>query len=409
MNTNKPIEPFSNIPPSTPHSQPTHISAPLGPIPTTEPLETAAPLHITASNITKAVQQTEEEQLESVSSHLWKCIGRKEVAPGCFVYQYRLRDEFNWEKAKTRAEFKQKSEAEEKMVNSISPAVEFGIDGMSTSGLDVRPEWKDKFIQQRIGIQKMEYRGTNIEGQMDNFRKRAQREFKDMMRCQTLGYGFRSDKKEHEYYLEVPDKATLDLRWKDVMKNEGIRYEMKVAPSIGVAGNEDFVLPHREHNCMLGVGIEGLHDHFSHIEKTIIRIANYELDTGNSYEVVQKEVSEILGRNIDLLHALAKLEGKNVPPEIQKLIDHLPILWTSMGLFVDNLSAIDQWKDFLAYLRTPMVTLAKDQYEVNEVHKRVYVKSVPEGSPLLQGLPDKLTDLWTSLANNTEAINKLIT
>ncbi len=348
---------INNLPSSEkPTSTPQHPSpSPSSPLSEVAARALANPLPASTSSF-KAKDLTKEQDIQNHSCYQWKCVDRKEVSPGCFLYAYQLRDELN------------------PLINNNWLALYQSVHKASYPAL----EHHAIILETRGGFSMSAAnpgRPTDTDMHLEELGFQIQRSL--------LGYSYDT--------VMLPDPQTLMMRWNNLVDRGIVKHRLKVVTSEAIAPHREFIQGYIDNDVLISTGKEAFHDMLVHVVPTISRIIDCERK-GQDYNKLREETTTAIKHDLDLIKQLEEIDGAvkkgqigNPSKEIQTLIQHLPALEASLGLFVDNMT--------VTYTAEEILTLSEStkgddpQQDAKSVSSGLLCQTVSFNSPWIADGP----------------------
>ena len=190
----------------------------------------------TLQEIVSWVFPQDKAALRKKNGGLWECIARKPVKPAGFIYEFKLRKEFNPHENPDAA-----YEKAQRKFWEIFPAAEPTPSTMRRNGFG-----RYRSLESCRGLGKYP----------EEFKK--------------LGYSGRTDERKG-FILTFPDQDALQAKW-HLMQDEDPEIaepDLNIMSGSDLAGNMEFVEAYITHDALLSDGKEFIHDHIAHILPTI--------------------------------------------------------------------------------------------------------------------------------------------
>lgn len=227
-------------------------------------------------------KRTEDEEIQNRSGYLWECIGRRPDQFGGFLYEFKLRKEFD--DVTVEEDLKKHKEAIDRINKDYFPAVELSAAELSylnsaidmEKGIDELTQLKIDKIAQLIFVtispsaSEERIRKQTNEWHREKIRRATAKDYKMFSEVKVLGYKMES--KQGGFYLSLPDQEALKCRW------EKIRRERKELPELDIVSigehtdGLEVVEAYLKHHGHLSNGNEFVHDSLVHLIPTLAEI-----------------------------------------------------------------------------------------------------------------------------------------
>ena len=288
-------------------------------------------------------QLSEQEEIAKKSGEMWKCTSRKpdRVSNG-YIYTFKLDDQYNYFNG---------NDSEIKHTNAINKKEEMfpAIEPVLLEDIIIlnRNIVKDDFFANKRFLMN-EFRNPFSTPKANAMARYINEMYEAGKFLQEIGYEF--IKNEDGVYLNLPDKETLLSRLEKQRDKFPKLPEIDLFSSEGIADNVSFALAYLIYGTLLSDGKEFVHDHIFHIKAALIII--YTLLSDDNIEALGAEkmrfVKGIAKGYKQLMLVKKEIESNNLnlPNEQRSFLkEHLEKIETLLGMYVDNITAIDNFKE----------------------------------------------------------------
>ncbi len=319
----------------------------------------AAPTMITELNQAKqkqtnecpAVVKTEAEEIQNRSGHLWICTGRKPDQFGGYIYNFKLRNEYD-DVTKSDDLQAHKKAIDEKN-DQIFPAVErSGIDLLALDpkadtekALDQQTEKSiDQIVKSTFQSVPEAFRSLFSEEQIrasliqqkSELRKGLVEQMKQQSQLVKLGYEMEC--RQDGVYLNLPDREALLGRWEQLSKERPELPKLDLVSSEGIASDLDYIEAYLKHDALLSTGKEFVHDSLVHLMPTLDEIMSSGINGTPSYKAKKEEITKKITEIYQKIISAEKQIGKGAFTEEQRLT--FKKVETSLSALVDTIAAL---------------------------------------------------------------------
>lgn len=296
-----------------------------------------------------------QKEIAQRSSVIWVCIARIPNRDGGYLYQFKLRDKFDYitdYSTISTEELKSKVEEMYQTKRLIYPALETcGLEALHLSSLLKFEEYLTflslfcalNYIQQN---KKYDYEINTIEKikkillQSEFFFDNGVSLYKTAMVLNELGLN--AQRKDDGVYLSLPDREAFLVRWENFRCANPQMPEFKIKESEGIAGHEEFILAYLQNDLLLSKGKEFIHDIIIHLISRLKLI----------FDSPEKYLSEKDRINLLILKKFQRLllveeeikKGTLSSEEVVELKKHLEKFRAALSAFTDYTMTIETFQ-----------------------------------------------------------------
>lgn len=298
-------------------------------------------------------------ELTKKTGKLWECIARTLQPSGGYIYQFKLKPEFDT--VTTNLLTKNCLMAAQAKSKEIFPALEIYAEDYPYLELKfwksekLQEEWIDgkcnAVLQDSNGLL-LSSKGSITE----IFRSIRQTIKAGLDRRLKIGedlrlLGFKKITNQKGVYLFLPDCEELKVRFGKLSKIRPNLGSLHITSSEGIASDMDFVKAYMTHDGLLSEGAEFMHDHSAHILPLLyLKLESESLSTKNIYEKSKKMIVNHVRIAFDRIINAEKgiISGTLVVEKnaFNRFQNDLNLLKTGLGIVVDRLSAINSLDRF---------------------------------------------------------------
>ncbi len=306
------------------------------------------------TNESPAVVKTEAEEIQNRSGHLWICTGRKPDKFGGYIYNFKLRNEYD-DVTKSDDLQAHKKAIDEKN-DQIFPAVERS--GIDLLALDPKADTEKaldqltkktidataRFLYQstpeafRFLISENQIKASLILG-ISEIRQGIVEQMKEQSQLGKLGYEMEC--RQDGVYLNLPDREALLGRWEQLRKELPELPKLDLVSSEGIASDLDFIEAYLKHDALLSTGKEFVHDSLVHLVPTLSEIMSSGKNGTPSYKAKKEEITKKITEIYQKIISAEKQIGKWAFTEDQRQTQTFKKVETSLSALVDTIAAAE--------------------------------------------------------------------
>lgn len=240
----------------------------------------------------KVVQADEKREIAKRSSAFWECVDRAPDEFGGYIYKFRAKDEYD-DLSPHENQLARRHAAYE-MRKKIAPTGEY--------------------LASELHLFNPEYRHAAV--------------------LHELGYAsyFQAD----GVYLYLPDREAVTARWQVLRRQHPELPELRILSHPGAAADKTFIEAFFTHDVLLSTEKEFVHDHFSHLIRTVIMMLTSGEEDNPTYceekcrllKLVSKGYKQILKAEKEAVGKVARAALTAATSSLAKQVDFM-WAWTS--------------------------------------------------------------------------------
>lgn len=311
------------------------------------------------SDLTFNQDAKDASELTKKTGKLWECIARTLQPCGGYIYQFKLKPEFDTVTANLLAT--NCSMAAQAKSKEIFPALEIYAEDYPYLELKFR---KSEKLQEEWIDEKCNAVLQNSNGLLPNSNGTITEIFQTIRHTIKAGLdkrlkigedlrylGFKKITNQKGVYFFLPCREVLNEHFAKLKKIRPNLSGLSIASSEGVATDMDFVRSYMTHDGLLSEGAEFMHDHSAHILPLLyLKLESEKLPKKHTYDKSKKRIvnhvriayERILNAERGMMNGTLIVE-KEYSDRFQ---NDLNLLKTGLGIVVDRLSAINSLDRF---------------------------------------------------------------
>ncbi len=366
-------------------------------------------LNLSQSELSSTLYNPDAAELNKKTGRLWECISRTLQSGGGYIYQFKLKPEFDTVTANLQS--KDCLMAAQAKSKEIFPALEIYAEDYPY--LDLRFQ-KNKELQEEWIEEKCNIVLRNTNGLLPSTNRTITEIFQTLRQTIKAGLdkrlkigedlrklGFKKITNRKGVYFFLPSRDVIIERFaklKNIRPNLG---SLKLASSQDVANDMDFVRNYVTHDGLLSEGAEFMHDHSAHILPLLfLKLESESLSSKHTYEKSKKRINNYVQvayeRIINAERGMMK--GTLVVDQAYKdrFKNDLNLLKTGLGIIVDRLAAINSLDRF----QKTAIKITEIGEEILKKHfetiwtKINWKEYIAKRYPLYKINPHTLSSLW---------------
>lgn len=269
------------------------------------------------------------------NSPLWNCIGRKLAPHGGFIYEFKLKDEYNTLKINYTGKTSIFGDSivdrsAERAVRAIQDKIFPAVDPAPRQALWLDPDANVEELKEFVPSEELDSFATDQQEDLNFY----------------LTLGFRGRVTKEGVYLFAPDREAFTANWEELRRTDPSYPPLNVQSSDGIATDDDFSRAYIiDDVIVLSKGVESLHDSFAHL-KAIVELIRKSPVKYVKHNARIREIAGAFYNRIQTAKEVLKNNSINAKENEVELVEkHIEKLDAILGSLIDELRSYpDHWR-----------------------------------------------------------------